>query len=50
MKKTGYISRRFAMTAACILAFVSLADGQERIITLQEAMDLALRQDRKSVV
>jgi outer membrane protein TolC len=45
MKKTGYISRRFAMTAACILAFVSLADGQERIITLQEAMDLALRQN-----
>ena len=45
MKKTGYISRRFAMAAACILVFVSLADGQERKITLQEAMDLALRQN-----
>src|ERR1700735_3589825 len=45
MKKTGNISRRFAMTAVCILALVSLAGAQERRITLQEAMDLALRQN-----
>jgi outer membrane protein TolC len=45
MKKTGYISRRLGTTAACILALVSVAGGQERKISLQEAMDLALRQN-----
>jgi outer membrane protein TolC len=35
-----------AMTAACLLIMVSAAGGQERKITLQEAIDLAVRQNR----
>ena len=46
MNKGSHISRKFGMTRVCILMLVSLAGGQERKITLQEAMDLALRQNR----
>lgn len=35
-----------AIIAACLLAMVSAARGQERKITLQEAIDLAVRQNR----
>jgi outer membrane protein TolC len=46
MKKGSHISRKLVMTGVCILGLVSLAGGQERKLTLQEAMDLALRQNR----
>jgi outer membrane protein TolC len=46
MKKGSYISRKFVMTGVCILLLIPLAGGQERKLTLQEAMDLALRQNR----
>ena len=46
MKKGSYISRKFGMPGLCILGLVSLAGGQERTLTLQQAMDLALRQNR----
>lgn len=46
MKKGSYISRKFVMTGVCILVLMPLAGGQERKLTLQEAMDLALRQNR----
>ena len=45
MKKGSYISRKFVMAGACILLLMPLAGGQERKLTLQEAMDLALRQN-----
>jgi outer membrane protein len=46
MKKGSYISRKFVMAGACILLLMPLAGGQERKLTLQEAMDLALSQNR----
>jgi outer membrane protein TolC len=46
MKKGSYISRKFVMTGVCILVLMPLAGGQDRRLTLQEAMDLALRQNR----
>jgi outer membrane protein TolC len=38
--------RKRVMTAVCFLAMVSAAGGEERKITLQEAVDLAVRQNR----
>src|SRR6266853_1034088 len=46
MKKGSYISRKFVMTGVCILVLMPLAGGEDRKITLQQAMDLALRQNR----
>jgi outer membrane protein TolC len=46
MEKGSYISRKFVMTGVCILVLMPLAGGQERKLTLQEAMDLAIRQNR----
>ena len=37
--------RNWTTMAACVLTMVSAASGQERKITLQEAIDLALRQN-----
>lgn len=37
--------RNWVTMAACVLAMVSAANGQERKITLQEAIELALRQN-----
>jgi outer membrane protein TolC len=37
--------RKWTTMATCVLAMVSVANGQERKITLQEAIDLALRQN-----
>ena len=37
--------RKWTTMAACVLAMVSPVNGQERKITLQEAIDLALRQN-----
>lgn len=46
MKKGSHIWNKFVMTGVCILVLMPLAGGQERKLTLQEAMDLALRQNR----
>jgi outer membrane protein TolC len=46
MKKGSYISHKLVITGLCILVLMPLAGGQERKLTLQEAMDLALRQNR----
>ena len=45
MNKGSQALRSGATIGAIILMLVSLASGQERKITLQEAMDLALRQN-----
>lgn len=39
------VIRKWTTMAACVLAMVSVANAQERKITLQEAIDLALRQN-----
>jgi len=46
MRKGIETMRKRAMIAACLLAMVSAASGQERKITLQEAVDLAVSQNR----
>ena len=46
MKKGTQTMRKWAVIAACLLTMVSAASGQERKITLQEAIDLAVRQNR----
>ena len=46
MNKENRIIRKRAMMAVCFLTMVSAAGGQERKITLQEAIDLAARQNR----
>ncbi len=45
MNKGNQALRRGAIVGACFLALISLASGQERKLTLQQAMDLALRQN-----
>jgi len=46
MKKGNQTMRKWAVIAACFLTMVSAVRGQERKITLQEAIDLAVRQNR----
>jgi len=46
MKKGNLTMRKRAIIVACFLTMVSAATGQERKITLQEAIDLAVRQNR----
>ena len=43
MEKRNYTISRWAIVVACALGLVSVAVGQERKLTLQEAIDLATR-------
>ena len=46
MKTANQTKRQRSILAACFLTMVSAASGQERKLTLQEAIDLAVRQNR----
>ena len=45
MKERNYAMGRWTIAVACAFALASAAGGQERNLTLQEAVDLALRQN-----
>jgi hypothetical protein len=45
MKKRNYVLGRWTTVVACALTMVCAAAGQERKLTLQEAIDLAKRQN-----
>src|SRR5271166_3132875 len=45
VEKRNYAIARWTAMAACVLVLVCTASGQERKLTLQEAIDLAKRQN-----